>query len=242
MTCAVRLGKRQQGFKSARRLVYVKGMIISSGRRYIFVHIPKTGGTALALALEDRAMKDDILIGDTPKALRRRKRLAGAKAAGRIWKHSTLADIEGFVPDDEVRRAFVFTLVRNPWDRIVSYYHWLRVQDFDHPAVAVAQSQSFSGFLNHPQTRASIAAAPYASYMTLPSGQERCDLFIRLEHLDRDIAPLEAHLGFALTPLQRFNASDRDRDWRPYYNSADAALVGQICAADISRFGYAFDR
>ena len=31
-------------------------MIISRGRRFIFVHIPKTGGTALSLALEARAM------------------------------------------------------------------------------------------------------------------------------------------------------------------------------------------
>ena len=50
-------------------------MIISHGRQYIFVHIPKTGGTSLALALEARAMKDDILIGDTPKAKKRRQRL-----------------------------------------------------------------------------------------------------------------------------------------------------------------------
>ncbi|MBA4351550.1 MAG: Type II secretory pathway, pullulanase PulA, partial [Rhodobacter sp.] len=27
-------------------------MILSRGRRYVFVHIPKTGGTALTLALE----------------------------------------------------------------------------------------------------------------------------------------------------------------------------------------------
>lgn len=32
-------------------------MIISRGRGYIFVHIPKTGGTAMALALEDRAKR-----------------------------------------------------------------------------------------------------------------------------------------------------------------------------------------
>lgn len=43
-------------------------MILSRGRGYLFLHIPKTGGTALTLALEARAMKDDILIGDTPKA------------------------------------------------------------------------------------------------------------------------------------------------------------------------------
>jgi hypothetical protein len=50
-------------------------MIISKSRNYVFVHIPKTGGTALTLALEDRAAADDIIIGDTPKAKRRKKRL-----------------------------------------------------------------------------------------------------------------------------------------------------------------------
>ena len=46
-------------------------MIISRARRFIFVHIPKTGGTAFTLAYEARAAKDDILIGDTPKARKR---------------------------------------------------------------------------------------------------------------------------------------------------------------------------
>ena len=100
-------------------------MIISRGRQYIFVHIPKTGGTSLALALEARAMRDDLMLGDTPKALKRRKKLMGAEARGRLWKHSTLADIEGLVSRDEMREMLCFTLVRNPWDRIVSYYHWL---------------------------------------------------------------------------------------------------------------------
>ncbi|HMO71776.1 MAG TPA: Type II secretory pathway, pullulanase PulA, partial [Paracoccaceae bacterium] len=79
-------------------------MIISRQRGYVFVHIPKTGGTALALALEARAAADDILIGDTPKARARRgrvKALAG-RAAGRLWKHSTLADIEGVLPREEI--------------------------------------------------------------------------------------------------------------------------------------------
>ena len=83
-------------------------MIISRGRNYIFVHIPKTGGTAMAAALERRAMADDILVGDTPKARRRRGRLKGLATAGRLWKHSTLADIDGLVTRDESQRAHIY--------------------------------------------------------------------------------------------------------------------------------------
>jgi hypothetical protein len=216
-------------------------MIVSRGRRFIFVHIPKTGGTALSLALENRAMKDDILIGDTPKARARRARISGVKAAGRLWKHSTLADIAGLATDAEIAAFFTVTLVRNPWDRAVSYYHWLRDQGFAHPAVGLAKTHDFSGFLNHAQTVTALRLWPYTAYMRDRFGAERASLYARLEHLEADLAPFEAHLGFRLTPLARANASDRSRDWRGFYSDADAALVADISAGDIARFGYRFE-
>lgn len=231
-------------------------MILSRGRRFIFVHIPKTGGTALALALESRAMKDDILIGDTPKARARKGRLAGIKSHGRLWKHSTLADIAGLATDAEIASLFTLTLIRNPWDRAVSYYHWLRTQSFAHPAVGLAKTHDFSGFLNHPHTRTALALWPFAAYMRDRGGVERASLFARLEHLAADLAPFEAHLGFSLGPIARANATPRSpdsrppdsrppdwlsRDWRPAYTDADAALLGDLCATDIARFGYRFD-
>ena len=215
-------------------------MILSRGRRYIFIHIPKTGGTALTLALEGRAMKDDVIVGDTPKARARKGRLKGIETAGRLWKHSTLADIRGLARGEEIAAFFTFTLVRNPWDRMVSYYHWLRTQGFAHPAVALAKRLDFSAFLNAPETRAAFTVAPYGSYLTV-GGRERCDLFIRLEEFDRDVRPLESHLGFALAPLAVANSSERDRDWRRFYSDADAESLRCLCAVDIQRFGYGFD-
>ena len=215
-------------------------MIISRGRAYVFVHIPKTGGTALTLALESRAMRDDIILGDTPKARARARRQKSLRAAGRLRKHSTLADIDGLVTPEELAAMFVVTLVRNPWDRLVSYYHWLRGQRFDHPAVALAGRLEFSGFLHHPQTQASFRAWPYGAWLRGRDGVERCDAWVRLEHLAEDLAPFERHLGFALN-MGRENVSERARDWRGYYSDADAALVARLCAADIARFGYRFD-
>lgn len=215
-------------------------MILSSGRRFVFVHIPKTGGTSLALALEARAMRDDLMLGDTPKAVKRRKRVQNLKANGRLWKHSTLADIDGLVSDDVFKGLFAFTLVRNPWDRAVSYYHWLRAQSFDHPAVALAGKTSFCEFVTHPHTHSSFRAYPARSYMLRADGVEQCDAYIRIEKFGRDARPLFDHLGFELS-LPTVNTSERDGDFRSYYNDEAAEAIAGSCTEDIKRFGYQFD-
>jgi len=216
-------------------------MIVSRQRGYIFVHVPKTGGTALALALEARAAPDDILIGDTPNARARARRLKGAATAGRLWKHSRLADLPGLVEEAEMRAMFVFTLVRNPWDRAVSYYHWLRAQSFDHPAVRLAARTAFGDFVRHPHTRASLKAHPYGVYVRLPGGAEHCGAFVRLERFAEDIVPVEAHLGSRVHLPGRVNASARARDWRHHYDESAAAAVAEACAEDIGRCGCRFD-
>ena len=215
-------------------------MILSTGRRYVFIHIPKTGGTSLALALEARAMKDDMMLGDTPKARKRRNRLKQVRTRGRLWKHSTLADIDGLVANNVLDDLFAFTLVRNPWDRAVSYYHWLQTQSFDRLAVRLAQSLDFAGFVAHPQTLSSFRTSPAASYMRRADGREQCDAFIRIEHFEEDSAPLTKHLGFSLT-LPISNVSVRRRDYRAYYSDQNAESLGLACGIDTARFGYCFD-
>lgn len=214
-------------------------MILSSGRRYVFIHIPKTAGTSLALALESRAMKDDIMLGDTPKARRRRHRVKGMPTRGRLWKHSTLADIEGLVDQDVLNGLYAFTLVRNPWDRVVSYYHWLREQQFNHSSVTLAQTQNFADFVTQPQIRASFRNTPAGHYMRGSDGVEHCDAFIRIEKFEQDAAGLVDHLGFDLK-LEISNTSDRKPDFRAYYTDKTAEAIAECCAADIQRFGYVF--
>lgn len=193
----------------------------------------------MALALEDRAMKDDLMVGDTPKALRRKGKLRGVETNGRLWKHSSISEAEGLFNREELAELFIFTLVRNPWDRSVSYYHWLREQSFAHAAVALAKAHDFDGFIREPETCAALKTWPTRRYLTDGAGQERPALCIRLEHLQQDMVPLCAHLGFELV-LEWVNRSGRAADWRGYYCAQTRAMVADACAEDIARFGYEF--
>jgi len=214
----------------------MRRMIISPGRGYIFVHIPKTGGTSLTLALEARAKADDIIISDTPKGQRRRNRLQQLNAPGRLWKHSRLTDIDGM--DGLPKPAFVFTLVRNPWDRISSLYHWARAQRFEHPMIEAAKSQSFTGFLMDPGIQGALSNDRASLYVTDRSGQPCCDAFIRLEHLAEDLAPIEAHLGFRLA-MPHVNTSQHPLA-SELYTTETRAIVARLFAEDIDRFSYRF--
>ena len=213
-------------------------MIYSAARGFLFLHPPKTGGTSVSLAYEARARADDLLVGDTPKAIRRRGRQRGLSTSGRLWKHSQLADLDGLVDADAPLCRMV--LVRNPWDRMVSLYHWLRVQRFAHPAAPLARELTFSQFLNHPLVMRMLVTQPYARFATGADGRERPAHYVRIERFAEDFRPVAAHLGFDLV-LGRENRSERCADYRGYYDAADAALVARLCAADVARSHYRFD-
>jgi putative transposase len=94
--------------------------------------------------------------------------------------------------------------------------------------------------LNAPLTKDTFRANPYARYMTDGVGVTHADLYIRLEYLADDLAPLATHLGF-LPVLPIANQSQRPRDWRGFYTDFDTELVADMCAQDIAKHGYSFD-
>jgi Sulfotransferase family len=98
-----------------------------SPRDAIFFWIPKTGGTTVY---------DQLVRHGCPSELWTRSKIDFDNTGVVTFGHMSVATLleQGVISGEYFRRAFKFCIVRNPWERLVSLYHYRADQtdlDFD---------------------------------------------------------------------------------------------------------------
>lgn len=206
-------------------------MIISNSRKFIFVHVHKTAGSALKLAVEPHLSWNDIVLGGTPYG----ESLAPAyeKAHG-LHKHSTITEIAKVVGEEVMADYHSFALVREPVARIVSLYNYVadlfRVEgitlgiDHDemveaarqhnpryaHPILEWKASQAyyttpdFSGFIRSELLAEDMGFRPQIESLQSRNGKIMVDQIFKHEHLLRDLPKIWDKLGCRFL-LQHWN-------------------------------------
>ena len=99
-------------------------MIINQSVGFTFIHIPKSAGTSVTLFLAPLNGPLDLEIGGTEFGEQIQE---AYKLRYNLRKHSTLAEAHDTIakarhPDD----MFIFTFVRNPYNRLLSIFSFLR--------------------------------------------------------------------------------------------------------------------
>src|SRR5262245_42996639 len=201
--------------------------MISLQKRFLFVHIPKTAGNSIQSVLRDYS-EDQII------ALRKEQdgieRFGLRNPKYKIKKHSTLSEYHNALGDEQFRILYKFTCVRNPWDRMVSYYF--------------TPTQNPETW-NRKKFRAVISkAVSVADYLRLDNGGggpfANVDYIMRFGNLaDHFRAGLTA-IGLSAPTATQNNRSSRDH-YSKYYDDELRELVGTRFAREIERFNYAFE-
>ena len=189
-----------------------------NAHRAIFIHITKTGGSSVALALFG------------------------------VSRHVPYFEYERINPR-KFRRFFKFAFVRNPWDRLVSTYFFLKnggVNELDRRFTAknLAGYDGFAefveGWLNEKNIWSSVHFRPQHYFICDAKLCPRVDFIGRTETIDADFRFICQRLG-VIADLKWNNRSNH-RPYNEYYTDDLRERVAAVYADDIAVFNYRFGR
>ena len=213
-------------------------MIRSENGKFVFVHIQKSAGTSIESVLKNNFPDSEMWHG----------RHGHAKAGIRE------------IGQDKWDKYFSFAFVRNPWDRMVSWYAMIQEQANKLPLnehsgkklfqssfwnQVLLQSHDFGSFLQnctevvYDRGCEKSYAFNQLEYLTDESGELAVSFVGRFEDLAIDTSNVFDRLGIYAGSLQKRNTS-RHGHYRQYYNRATRELVAKRFQKDIEAFGYEF--
>ncbi len=213
-------------------------MPIDHPRKLLFIHIPKTGGTSIESALGIHGVDNRGNQQEPDLHL----------AFGRLrpdcsLQHLTLDELreEGCLPPDH-RSYYCFTFVRNPWERLVSEFFYLRHLTTAAGKEGPTDFPSFAAGLEEKVASRKVHFRPQVDFVRGPQGQLVVDFVGRFECLTHDFDRLFRERGERAPRLPHLKHSGASRHhYADLYDADSRAVVERCYGEDIEYFGYRFE-
>ena len=189
----------------------------SRDHNLIFIHVPKCAGTTI-----NSAILAAVNRGKPTPALRLKRQ----------GTHTRAVNVRKIVGERDWERCWSFGVVRNPWERLVSFYAFLRLRE------RISGKISFQSWLVSSPRRVDRVKRTAQSSWLCDGDRQIVDTIFRFEHLDKVQKALSEHLGQRIT-FAWYKKTDHG-DYPDFYDARTRAWVERVHAEDIERFGYEF--
>ena len=208
---------------------------MSNEDKSIFIHICKCGGTSI-----------HDLLGPQEKIWRRDSANIGFaweeeyKALSLCGAHFTIEAIRKEIDPRIFEKTFKFAVVRNPWSRLVSAYHYgslTHARSFDHFVENINEyvwCEDFKKILK------AVHALNCLDWISDDRGNVLVDFVAKIENLQGDFNIICDRMGIPRQQLPHTNKSDH-KHYSEYYNDKTKQIVAERYAKDIEYFGYEFE-
>jgi hypothetical protein len=206
--------------------------VISTGKSFIFIHIPKSAGNSIQEVL--LAYSDDSKTITSHQDGVERFGIAGKVTK---QKHATLVEYERILGPEKITGFLKFCVVRNPWERAISNYlsphRWMEKRADKYCYVTPTwDEERFLRLLGEMK--------PAVEYVKNSKGNVQMDRVIRFENLENDYREVCRELGIASgDTLRHRNRTPPNSYRRTFYDSPRLIqAVADTMAEDIERWHY----
>lgn len=214
--------------------------MISRQKNFIFVHVPKTAGNSVQNALFPYSEDERTVEGEQDGV----ERFGVAHPGTELWKYSSISDYQKALEPAFFDAALKITILRNPWDRMISAYFYTIEQDAvragrENNSAIEFDEGGFREFISKRFGYRGLICGRNPDGKLRKIDQHSIDVFLRFEHLQEDMDALADRLGIARVKLVQRNAS-RHRPYVSYYTDGLRDVVAEQFARDIGYFGFKF--
>lgn len=226
----------------------------SHEHKFIYIHIPKSAGTFIK----------HYLLSNIEPEYENNQNQQDYDDKYKVTCERALNAIANEVPD--YKDYFKFTIVRNPFDRVVSMYSYLGGWKFDYfvennidsPMMPYVQkfhdyyiSDDFDGFIDYAYEQQAIKkfhAGYYENYIDRikVSGLVSIDKFYKLESIEDCLNDLQTKLKFdsnqAFNDWRQNSSSEykKKKSYKDYYSTYSKDYIEKHFAEDLVYFNYGF--
>jgi len=202
-------------------------MIISHKYKFIFIKTTKTAGTSLEIFFSTVCDEEDICTPIIPYVEPHVARNYKDKA---FYNHISGNEIRELVTKKIWDSYYKFCFERNPWDKVISFYHMLKkIQESEVSLEEYVNSQKFP-----------VDSNKYLS----KHGEIIVDDVFKFESLEEDLSKICDRLHIPFSGKLDFAAKSEYRDdhrhYRDVLTSEQAKIISKKFDKEIELFGYKY--
>jgi len=193
--------------------------MISHDYKFLFIHIPRTGGSSIESQFNYKENKDYTL----------------------STKHWTLSDWKKTLDRESFDNYFKFSFVRNPWDFTISKYKdvWFTGRSPGGP-IGERAGKTLKYFLEHYKTPSHEKGETFHEYFA----PEEMDFIGRFENRENDLNYITQKIGITIDSKihhRKIQMKDKNKKhYTEYYDDETIQIVAEQYKEDIEYFGYKF--
>ena len=196
-------------------------MLVSDSYKFVFHHVPKTGGTSITAAL---APYCNLWKGTLPE-----DKHGWQVKFHNVGLHLPVKEVINSV-SDYPREYYSFAFVRNPFEVIVSAWDSNKYENFDQ----YVEHEIFTGLQI-------CARRSQYEYLT-DNGTLLVDFVGRYENLSSDFYEVinEIKVPLMMLPKRNIGKEKRSQDYKKYFTPLSRKTVERKFEKDLNFFGYEF--